>query len=179
MFKLVQITAFPCEIRALQNGDKFPRSISILRLTPYFDKESLLWLGGRLPNSALKESEMHQIILPVNHNVTWLLIEKPHRDMLHGRPALVISSLLCKFWIGRARNTMRCIIRNCDRCAPLGARTLEQLMGPLPDVRLSPTRLFTYAGVDFLGPFILKATKLRGGPRFYKDLYKISPLQVF
>ena len=41
-------------------------------------------------------------------------------------------------------------------------------MGPLPAVRLNPTRPFTYTGVDFAGPFMLKATELRGWPRFYK-----------
>ena len=46
-------------------------------------------------------------------------------------------------------------------------------MEPLPAIRLDPTRLFTYTGVDYAGPFLIKATKLRRGPRFYQGY--VSP----
>ena len=75
----------------MKNGEKFPRSSSIFRLTPYLDKEGLLRVEGRLQNSTLSESEKHQAILPINHHVTRLLIEKAHRDTLHGGPPLVPS----------------------------------------------------------------------------------------
>ena len=174
VFKLVQIEAFPGEIRALKNREKFPRSSSILRLTPYLDKEGLLRVGGRLQNSTLSESEKHQVILPINHHVTRLLIEKADRDTLHGGPALVLSTTFCEFWIVRARNTVRRIIRNCGRCVPFRARTLEQLMGPLPAVRLNPTRPFTYTGVDFAGPLCLKPLSCEEGLGFIRDMFHFS-----
>ena len=68
-----------------------------------------------------------------------------------------------------ALNAIECI--ECERCVRFRARTIEQLMGPLPAVRLSPTRPFTYTGVDYAGPFLLKATKLRGGPGFTRVMF--------
>ena len=88
--------------------------------------------------------------------------------MLHGCWLKRPIEIVCMVDLHWMQYTVRRIIRNCARYARFWAQTIEQLMGPLPAVRLSPTRPFTYTGVDFAGPLMLKATKLRGGLRFYK-----------
>ena len=103
---------------------------------------------GLWENSLLPETEKHPIILPVKDHVTRLLISQAHMDTLHGGPALVMRKLACKFWIV-ARNTVRSILRSCVRCTRLRAKTLGQMMGPLPAVRLTPTHPFIHSGLDF------------------------------
>ena len=42
------------------------------------------------------------------------------------------------------------------------ARTTGQVMGQLPSVRLKPEKLFLKSGVDYAGPFSLRASSGRG-----------------
>ena len=74
-----------------------------------------------------------------------------------------MQSQLCRqYWIVRGRNEIRRICRYCVRCMKFRAKTIEQMMAPLPAIRLRPSRPFTCTGVDFAGPFLIKASSLRG-----------------
>ena len=167
LFKLVQRTAFAEEISRLSENQSVSHSSKILRLAPFLDKFGVLRVGGRLQNAFLAESEKHPIILPNDHHITTLLIRKMHLSSEHGGTTLVQSCLLREFWIVKGRNRIRHIIRNCVKCRRFGGKTMEQMMGPLPAVRVRPSRAFTCTGVDFAGPFWIKASNLRG-QRAYK-----------
>ncbi|XP_072375310.1 uncharacterized protein [Diabrotica undecimpunctata] len=44
------------------------------------------------------------------------------------------------------------------------AKPMEQIMGNLPKVRITPSRPFQNVGCDFGGPFLIKSSKLRKAP---------------
>ncbi|XP_051167315.1 uncharacterized protein LOC127285377 [Leptopilina boulardi] len=54
------------------------------------------------------------------------------------------------------RNTTRHFIRQCFPCFRAKPREPEYLMGNLPRDRVSFSRAFTHAGVDYCGPFFIK-----------------------
>ena len=119
-----------------------------------------------MQNSFLSEDEKHPLILPAKHHVTKLLIFESHLALNYGGLTLVHSHLLRRYRIVRGRNLIRQIVRNCVRCTRFNAKSLQQMMAPLPAIRLRPSRPFTYTGVDFAGPFMIRASGGRGQKAF-------------
>ena len=85
---------------------------------------------------------------------------------MHGGPLFVQSVLNRQYWIIRGRNNIRQMARRCIKCVRFRGRTLEQKMGPLPPVRTRPSRPFSQSGVDYAGPFWIKASPDRGRKPF-------------
>lgn len=166
LIKIVQREAFKSDIKDLMNKGMCSNSSKLSRLLPYLDAEGLLRVGGRLHHSFLTEAEKHPLILPIKNHVSSLLIRKMHQITLHGGPTLIQSQLSRLYWLVHGRNYIRKIVRSCVRCARHGAATFEQQMGPLPAVRTRPIRPFTVTGVDYAGPFALRASAGRGQKSF-------------
>ncbi|XP_072144478.1 uncharacterized protein [Dermacentor andersoni] len=75
--------AFSDDISNLRNRRPLHKSSPVLPFNPYFDKEGLKRVGGRLQFSDNNEEAKHPIVLPGNHPLTSLLIRKEHLRMLH------------------------------------------------------------------------------------------------
>ena len=56
---------------------------------------------------------------------------------------------------------VKAISQNCVTCQKAYLRTASQMMGQLPEARVSPSPPFSTTGIDFAGPFTTK----RGNPR--------------
>lgn len=162
LLKGVQREAYINELHRLEEKKLVQSSSPIRRLSPFLDKGSLLRVGGQLQNAYLAEDERHQVILPSQHHIARLLIERTHRVTLHGGPLLVKSSLLRQYWLVRGRNAIRGVTRRCVTCARHKAATLEQQMAPLPEARTRPARPCTLTGLDYAGPFFIKTSPGRG-----------------
>lgn len=136
----------------------------LLALSPFVDEiEGFLRVRGRLDNAMLAYDEMHPIILPPDAHFTHLLIDCYHRRTMHDGPQLMMSRLRRNFWIVNARNAIRHRIRKCIVCFRQRAKTSQQLMASLPAPRVRQTsRPFLHTGVDYCGPFELRASKGRG-----------------
>ena len=72
------------------------------------------------------------------------------------------SYLLRTYWIVRARNRIRRLTHQCIRCTRFRGRLQVQQMAPLPAVRVIPARPFAYTGLDYVGPYLLRASAGRG-----------------
>lgn len=135
LLQLVQVHCFKPVISALESKRPIPKTSPILRLAPIV-KDGLLRVGGRLQHSHLPESEKHQVIMPNENHVTILLIQHAHRVTLHEGTTAVQSYLIREFWIIKAKKTIRSVIPKCVKCVRKNARTTQQMMGPLPSVKL-------------------------------------------
>ncbi|XP_023245115.1 uncharacterized protein LOC111642837 [Copidosoma floridanum] len=162
LWRLVQRLTLHDEIQSLSNSEEVRSSSCLKRLNPFLDILGLIRVGGRLHKAALTETEKHPIVLPAKHHVVRLLVRDTHLFILHGGPLLTHSTLNRQFWILRARNLVRGIVRSCTTCARFKARTISQMMGVLPAPRTQPSRPFTHTGVDYAGPFWFKASPSRG-----------------
>lgn len=104
----------------------------------------------------------HQLILPPKCRLTQLIIEELHKDTLHGGGQLVLGILRQRFWIPNARNVIRKVAHKCVTCCRHRAIASSQLMGDLPQGRVTPGRVFASTGVDYCGPFNIRLARGRG-----------------
>ena len=126
-------------------------------------------MGGRLIHSELSYAQRHPILLPGNSRLTRLLVLHYHQKYLHAGPSLTLSCLREKFWILKARQVVRQVINQCVPCFRAKPKVSSQLMGQLPSSRVcQPNRPFTYTGVDYAGPILVRATTGRGRIRTEK-----------
>ncbi|XP_046391637.1 uncharacterized protein LOC124159766 [Ischnura elegans] len=162
VIRSTQSTAFRDELAALTSGKSLKRSSPLLPLRPFCDADGLLRVGGRLRNAVLDYDEKHPIIIPKDHHFTVLLVRHAHAVTLHGGLQATAAYLAQRYWIIRSRVVVKREIRTCVTCTRFRGETLVQRMGDLPEERVKPQRPFLSTGLDYAGPFLLRATKGRG-----------------
>ncbi|XP_075162898.1 uncharacterized protein LOC142235533 [Haematobia irritans] len=158
--KLTQGVDFRTELFALSTNAPL-KNTSILKLMPFLDKENIIRVGGRLGNSSLSYDLKHPMLLSKANPLSSLIISDAHGRTLHGGVTLTMSYVNRKFWIISGNTLAKTIIRNCIPCFKYTAKTSQQIMGNLPNVRLTVTRPFSHSGVDYAGPISIKTSSLR------------------
>ncbi|XP_055928220.1 uncharacterized protein LOC129959422 [Argiope bruennichi] len=110
----------------------------------------------------LKEAET-KILLIVkktsfvsDHPVVTSLIVSKHKELLHCGIQTLIASLREKYWILKARKTIRKVIRKCVICKRFNARPIEVMFAPLSDDRIKDVSCFEVTGIDLAGPVFLR-----------------------
>lgn len=159
---LCQTQEYTYEIERLQRKKPVRNDSRLKTLNPFIDPQGILRVGGRLANAEIPDVTKHQVILPGHHPFTKLILMDIHKQTMHGGPMLMLSHLRTKYWIINAKTRLRQIVHRCVTCARHRASTGSQMMGSLPQVRVTPTRAFQHSGVDFAGPIDLRLSKGRG-----------------
>ena len=158
---IVQASSFSREIRALNDDGEIEKNSPLKRLNPFLDSSGLLRVGGRLRYAPISYDEKHPIILP-RHQISELIAAHAHIRSLHGGPQLTLHTLRQRFWILRARSFVKGLIKGCLQCTREKATLSRQLMGDLPDFRVTPNRPFLHTGLDYAGPFNVRYAPGRG-----------------
>ncbi|XP_062538675.1 uncharacterized protein LOC134206948 [Armigeres subalbatus] len=127
-------------------------------LKPYIDEDRIIRVGGRLLNATLFDYVKHPIVLSAKHPLSTLLASFFHLKLLHTGPQLMLATLRRKFWILGGRNLSNSVFHHCHTCFRSKPTLGQQSTADLPASRVSPTRPFSVCGVDYCGPFLLKAT---------------------
>ena len=171
ILKYVQRRSFPDEIKILKStgtanekiGNQpqsrtnlIKKSSAICKLDPRLI-DGLLLVGGRLRSAAIPEHAKHQVILPKDHHVSNLIIQYCHLASGHSGREHVLSLLRERFWIIKANSAVRSLLSRCFSCRRRQAPVAEQKMANLPEDRVTANKPpFTFVGVDFFGPFMVK-----------------------
>nr|XP_041631965.1 uncharacterized protein LOC121502439 [Drosophila kikkawai]XP_041631966.1 uncharacterized protein LOC121502439 [Drosophila kikkawai] len=156
---------FMTEKLCLRADKEIEQKNKILRLNPLLDKDGILRVGGRLQNSNLRFDVQHPIILDKCH-ITKLIIEKAHKETLHGGINLMRNQIQRKYWIFRLRDSLKKVLRECVTCARYRQCTGKQIMGNLPKCRVNVAYPFLTTGIDYAGPYHIKCSKNRGQKTF-------------
>ncbi|XP_076289809.1 uncharacterized protein LOC143213641 [Lasioglossum baleicum] len=158
----IQRDCFPSEVDALRQRRSLSPKSSLLALDPFVDDDGILRVGGRLRHAPVAFSVKHPIIL-ASHPLVKQIIEHAHLRALHAGLQLTLHTLRQTFWILRARSLVKSTIHACVVCVRERAAVPAQLMGQLPTPRVSPSsRCFSHCGVDYAGPFQIRASSGRG-----------------
>ncbi|XP_071051383.1 uncharacterized protein [Onthophagus taurus] len=157
--KIVQNQSFIQEISLLQQGKMVHKQSKLVCLNPFLDNNNLIRIGGRLRHSELSYDEKFPIVLPAKHHFVKLIVKYYHHKYLHAGPQFVLSRIRSKFWPLDGRNTVRRYLRNCTTCFRVKPLNVDQLMGDLPDFRVTRTRPFAAIGLDYAGPYLIKDSK--------------------
>ncbi|ODM87348.1 Pro-Pol polyprotein, partial [Orchesella cincta] len=162
----IQQSSFKREIKSLSNSEELHRASSLKQLTPFIDSDGLLRASGRLTNSDLPYNQKFPIIIPHDNYLCKLIIHDAHLKLLHAGCQLLWSHLQQQYWITKAKSTIRNQIRKCIICRRYRADKMQQLMGSLPKVRVTPSPPFQNTGVDYAGPFNMRIMKGRSNKTF-------------
>ena len=166
LLKRAQRRSYNVDIALLGTDPKttVDKSSSLLQLNPFLDSTGLLRVGGRLEESSLSYFQKYPVILSPRDPLTILLLSSRHKELCHCGPTLLSSSVSAEYYITGVKKLARTICKKCLTCRKVAAKAHEQLMGQLPEARLSAAPPFTTTGIDFAGPFKLKTSKLRKAP---------------
>ena len=159
IFRSSQVQAFPevfdqhghaSQSRLRHLPDEHPLS----GVSPFFDPEGLLRVGGRLRNSISQFEVKHPLILSQSSVVTQRYAEHIHRRSAHQGRLITLSQLrLGGVFILKGRALVASLINQCIVCRRLRGATSSQLMADLPPERLEECAPFDHIGIDVFGPY--------------------------
>lgn len=170
IIRCVQIQAFNkeiCIVRSIKKSGQakrqrerrkkieVKRSSSIYRVSPFLHRD-VLRVGGRLRRGDFTEQMKHPYILPRKSHVTTLLIRYVHQKLGHAGRGHVLAALRERFWIVCANAAVRQVLYRCVTCRRARSSPNVQKMADLPLERLTIAPPFTYVGIDYFGPFLIK-----------------------
>jgi hypothetical protein len=162
--RLAQEDGYSAEIKLLKENKSVTKYSHIRRMSPFFDSEGVLRVGGRLEFALLPYQSKHPALLPTNHPFTRLVVEYYHRKSFHGSGRLLLTAIREEYWPPRGRRLVHSVVRNCFRCTRLNPVPAQQQIGQLPFQRVVPSRPFSVTGVDYAGPVYLRAIHKRASP---------------
>lgn len=167
IIRLSQASCFEHEIETLKAGRKLPRRSRLNSLLPFIGQDGILRVGGRLSHSNLSLNCKHPPILARNSALSLLFVRFAHKRCLHGGPTLTSSVLMQQVWILGRNRLVKSMIRTCVTCQRVKPQFAHQLMGDLPEERVTSGTPFSVAGLDYAGPIHIRTSKGRGH-RSYK-----------
>ncbi|XP_053378167.1 uncharacterized protein LOC128547996 [Mercenaria mercenaria] len=124
----------------------------------YIDEVGLLRCKGRLENADINENAKHPVLLPRKDRLTYLFIDKIHKEILHSGVSQTLAKTRQRFWIPHGRATKMSVIHMCTVCRRFdGGPYKMPPMPSLPPSRVTECRPFSRTGLDYLGPIYVKS----------------------
>ena len=96
-------------------------TILVKQLDLFKDQENIIRCYGRVNHSSLSLSEKQPILLLSKHPFSDLIILDHHKIAHHNGIKKPLNNIRGKYWIGREREAVKCIVRRClnwkQRCS--------------------------------------------------------------
>lgn len=166
IIRMVQWKEYPDEMIILTENQLYPdrqpqpiaKDSKIYNISPFLDNSGVLRIDGRIGAAPSVSADVKfPVIMPKKHRATQLLIEACHGDFQHGNTETVVNELRQRYHISQLRTVARQVARNCQWCKVQKSKPQVPRMAPLPMARLASfTKPFTYVGLDFFGPILVK-----------------------
>ncbi|UYV76242.1 hypothetical protein LAZ67_13003148 [Cordylochernes scorpioides] len=141
-------------IRLVQRDSLGKGQISHLKTKVQSD--GLMYIETKLLYDQSPEEFRKPVLLPYDHPITEQLIRETHSNNCHAGVHFLLSKLREKFWILKARKTIKRVVRGCIICRRHAEKANTIPCAPLPKDRLFMGRPFEVTGVDLMGPLYLK-----------------------
>ena len=172
--KIAQASEFSNEIECLKRNKEILTSSKLIALAPYLNEDGLLCVGGRIGYSELTDEMKHPIILPKRHFFSKMIAWHIHKENLHSGLEQTHYKIREKYYIFRARQLLKSILRFCVKCKRISSRPIDPIMSELPRDRVCLSRNeppFTYVGVDLTGEIKIRKDDTENFRKAYIVLY--------
>ncbi len=123
------------------------------------DDRGVWCCGGRLANAEVPYADKFPILLPKGHPFTRLVVKRAHERVLHNGARETLVEVRSKYWIPSGRSLTRKMIHECVTCRRFeGLPFKAPQPPPLPVCRVKEAPAFSYTGVYFAGPLLVRVT---------------------
>ena len=159
LIRLLQHKTFSSEIMTLTSacGTTVKRNSPLHKLDPFLDENGILRVGGRIRKGDFLTDVKHPIILPRKSHITELIIRHFHERTRHQGRCMTTNEIRSNgYWILGCSSAVFSFISKCIKCRKRRNQSRDQKMSDLPLDRLAVEPPFTYSGVDYFGPFLIK-----------------------
>lgn len=107
---------------------------------------------------SLPETTKFSVLLHHNGNIAKLIIEEIHRLSMHMGMQTVLAESRRKWWITKARTTIKKYLRKCIICKKYQGPPYARFQMPaLPSFKGQKCKPFEITGLDYFGLVALKA----------------------
>ncbi|XP_073986124.1 uncharacterized protein [Rhodnius prolixus] len=124
------------------------------------------------------ESFKHPILLPSKHHIVDKLVWFYHKSFKHAGVNILLIKLRERFWIIKARRTIKKVISRCIICKRHRQKEANTPPAPLPRERIEASSVFEVTGVDMAGPLHLKGGKKCWIALFTCAMYRALHLEI-
>ena len=131
------------------------------RIKVKFNEEGLLRAHGRLKDIKTLPNDMRNpIILPRNHPLAYLLLQRIHETRRHCGYKRLMYEARQNVWIIVLPGMAKFLTKKCVTCRKLRTRPLEKIMGQMPKLRVAGgLAAFCNTAIDMFGPFQIKLNR--------------------
>ena len=138
-----------------------------------FKDEHGVWrCGGRLANIEVPFETKFPILIPRSHYLSTLIVKQAHERVLHDGVKETLAEIRSKFWIPSGRSFTRRVINTCVTCRKFeGLPFKTPQPPPLPECRVKEAPAFSFTGVDFAGPLLVRATLTSPSTKVWISLF--------
>ena len=133
-----------------------PEDRCLAHLSPFFDEQGLMRVGGRLGKAPLNEPTRHPVMLRADSEITRMIITDAHQKVLHSGLERTLCEIREKYWVQKMRSTVKKQLGRCALCRNRRACPQPPKMAELPEARFDMRRPFSTVGLDYLGPLTVK-----------------------
>ena len=155
IIKAAQLDAFSDALDYIRSPTKHSRAMpSILtRMNLFVDEKGLLRVGSKMMRFQGRDG-FFPILLPADHAVTRLIVQRAHENRCHNGVYAVLSEIRKQFWIPKAHATVKKLLKLCVHCRRYNNRTIKLNQNSYPDFRVNASQVpFRNSFVDYIGPY--------------------------
>ena len=169
----IQTNAFSDELKLLTSphGPKSSKS-RLNQLHLFLDDKGIIRCEGRIENAAVTPEYKKPILLPTRHQFTDMVIKENHDTANHIGIKGTLNCIRERYWILRGRQSVKRVLRKCITCKRLEGKPYPTPKPPhLPSWRTSDEPPFSYTGLDFAGPLIVKVEPKNNNNQWLEKSY--------
>lgn len=147
----------PDKVAAQERNRMLKKHSCLFRLDPFIDNTGLIRVGGRIKRANVPMELKHPVVIPKGNHVAELLVRHYHNKVHHMGRGITHNELRQQgYWITGGSSTVGQYLSKCTVCKRLRGSLQVQKMSDLPADRIEPSPPFSYCGVDYFGPFLVK-----------------------
>jgi hypothetical protein len=123
----------------------------------FLDAKGVIRSKGRLENSDLETPTKFPILLPKKHWFTEFMMLDCHERLMHAKVRQTLAQVRLVYWVPQGRQLLESLLFHCRKCRSTeGGAFRTPISPPLPPFRVRQSPPFSFVGIDYLGPAIVR-----------------------